>query len=414
MLNAKERGLASGRGLQDALGSLLASVKRDGAMSTLNRAFSIGDLRQLARNRLPRLVFDFIDGGAGDEATLRENCRAFEDWTLMPRVGVDVSERSLATEILGRPSKLPLILAPTGLAGLFWPGGEIHALRAAADAGIPFCLSTNSIASIEEVAQAVPDCERWFQLYMLKDKALLDAMLDRAWDAGYRVLCLTIDLPIQGRRERDLRNAFTLPLRPRIRTAYDVARRPQWLYGLVRNPVSFGNFREVSGGFTSIAEHVATLFDPSASWDDFARVRERWKGQFIVKGVLHPDDARRSLAIGSAAIIVSNHGGRQLDQVPAACAALPGIADAVGGRAEVILDGGVRRGTDILKAVALGASSCMIGRPFLWGLAAGGQAGVARTLQIFRDELDNAMALLGVAKLADISPDHLRRRQGTS
>ena len=356
------------------------------------------------------MVFDFIDGGAGDEATLRENRRAFEDWALMPRVGVDVSARNLATEILGRPSNLPLILAPTGLAGLFWPGGEIDALRAAADAGIPFCLSTNSIASMEEVARAAPECERWFQLYMLKDKALLDAMIERAWAAGYRVLCLTVDLPIQGRRERDLRNAFTLPLRPRMRTAYDVALRPQWLYGLMRNPVSFGNFRGLSGGFTSIAEHVATLFDPAATWDDFARVRKRWQGQFVIKGVLHPDDARRALAIGSAAIIVSNHGGRQLDQAPAACAALPEIADAVGDRAEVILDGGVRRGTDILKAVALGASSCMIGRPFLWGLAVGGEAGVTRTLQIFRDELDNAMALIGASKLSDISPDHLRRR----
>jgi isopentenyl diphosphate isomerase/L-lactate dehydrogenase-like FMN-dependent dehydrogenase len=379
-------------------------------MNQLDRAFSIADLRELARKRLPRLVFDFIDGGAGDEKTLRENRRAFAHWLLMPRVGIDVSERSLATEILGRPSSLPLILAPTGLAGLYWPGGEIHALRAATRAGIPFCLSTNSIASMEEVARAVPDCERWFQLYMLKDKALLDGMIDRAWKAGYRVLCLTIDLPIQGRRERDSRNAFTLPLRPRVRTAYDVAVRPQWLYGLLRNPVSFGNFRDVAGGLTSIAQHVATLFDPSASWDDFARVRERWKGQFIVKGVLHPEDAQRAVAIGAAAVIVSNHGGRQLDQVPGACAALPGITDAIGSKAEVILDGGVRRGTDILKARALGASSCLIGRPFLWGLAAGGEAGVARTLQIFRDELDNAMALLGVRTLSEISPDHLRAR----
>ncbi|MBV8573584.1 MAG: alpha-hydroxy-acid oxidizing protein, partial [Acetobacteraceae bacterium] len=294
-------------------------------MSPVDRAFSIADLRLLARNRLPRLVFDFIDGGAGDEGTRRENSRVFEDWTLMPRVGIDVSERSLAATILGRPSKLPLILAPTGLAGLYWPGGEVAAVSAATEAGIPFCLSTNSIASMEEVAQAVPNGERWFQLYMLKDKGLLDGMLDRAWEAGYRVLCLTVDLPIQGRRERDLRNAFTLPLRPRVRTAYHVVVRPQWMYGLLRNPVSFVNFRGVAGGFTSIAQHVATLFDPSATWDDFARVRAHWKGQFIIKGVLHPDDARKAVAIGAVAVIVSNHGGRQLDQVPAACAALPAV-----------------------------------------------------------------------------------------
>jgi isopentenyl diphosphate isomerase/L-lactate dehydrogenase-like FMN-dependent dehydrogenase len=376
----------------------------------LGRAFSNEDLRRMARRRLPRLVFEFIDGGAGDETTLRENCRAFEDWMLMPRVGVDVSRRSLATEILGRPSSMPLILAPTGLAGLYWPRGEILALRAAREAGIPFCLSTNSIASIEDVARAEPDSERWFQLYMLKDRALLDDMIDRAWNAGYRVLCLTVDLPIQGRRERDLRNGFTLPLRPRPGTVYDVARRPQWLYGLWRNPVTFGNFRSAGEGVTSIAQHVATLFDPAATWTDFGRVRERWKGQFVVKGVLHPDDARKAVELGAAAVIVSNHGGRQLDQVPAACVALPGVVHAVGGRAEVILDGGVRRGTDILKAIALGASSCMIGRPFLWGLAAGGQAGVARALRIFRDELDNAMALLGVPTLADVSSDHVRPR----
>ena len=380
-------------------------------MSQLSRAFSIEDLRGLARRRLPRLVFDFIDGGAGDEATLRENCRAFDNWVLMPRIGVDVSQRSLCAEILGRQSSLPLILAPTGLAGLFWPGGEIHALRAASEAGIPFCLSTNSVASMEEVAEAIPDSERWFQLYMLKDKGMLDSMVDRARAAGYRVLCLTVDLPIQGRRERDLRNAFTLPLRPRVKVVWDVARRPQWLYGLARNRVSFGNFRALGEGATSIAQHVATLFDPSANWDSIARIRERWKGQFILKGVLHPDDARRAVALGSAAVIVSNHGGRQLDQVSGSCAALPGIANAVGDQTEVILDGGVRRGTDILKALALGASACMIGRPFLWGLAAGGQTGVARSLHIFREELDNAMALLGVRKLTDVAPDHLRVRQ---
>ncbi|MBV8589577.1 MAG: alpha-hydroxy-acid oxidizing protein, partial [Acetobacteraceae bacterium] len=274
-------------------------------MSQLSRTFSIEDLRRQARRRLPRLVFDFIDGGAGDESTLRENSRAFENWVLIPRVGVDVSERDLSVNILGRPSTLPLILAPTGLAGFFWPNGEVHALRAASEAGIPFCLSTNSIASMEGVAAALPDSERWFQLYMLKDKGMLDSMLDRAHAAGYCVLCLTIDLPIQGRRERDLRNGFTLPLRPRVKSVWDVARRPQWLYGLARNPVSFGNFGGLGGGATSIAQHVATLFDPAATWDDFARVRERWKGQFVIKGVLHPDDARRAAALGTAAVIVS-------------------------------------------------------------------------------------------------------------
>jgi isopentenyl diphosphate isomerase/L-lactate dehydrogenase-like FMN-dependent dehydrogenase len=232
-------------------------------------------------------------------------------------------------------------------------------------------------------------------------------MLDRAAACGYGTLCLTVDLPIQGRRERDMRNGFTLPLRPGLKTTFDVGRRPQWLYGLLRNPVSFGNFRGVGEGATTIAQHIATLFDPSASWDDFARVRERWKGQFIIKGIMHPADARRAVQIGAACVVVSNHGGRQLDQVPGACAALPPVVEAVQGDACVILDGGVQRGTDILKALALGASACMIGRAFLWGLAAGGQHGVRRTLQILSDELDNAMALLGVRRLADMSRDHL-------
>ena len=374
-------------------------------MSTLTRAASIEDLRQLARRRLPRVVFDFIDGGAGNERTLRENQQAFDAWQLMPRVGVDVSGRSLATRIVGHDSSLPLILGPTGLAGLYWPGGEMAAAGAAKAAAIPFCLSTNSVASIEEVAAAVPGGDRWFQLYIMKDRGLTQALLERAAGAGYRVLCVTVDLPIQGKRDRDVRNAFTVPLRLRPGTILDVASRPRWLYGLLRSPVRFGNFEGAeSKGFTSIAQHVGTLFDPSAGWDDIERIRKQWQGPVVIKGVLHPDDARRAVDIGCDAVIVSNHGGRQLDQVPASVAALPAIVEAVGGRVEVILDSGIRRGTDILKARALGASACMIGRAFLWGLASGGAAGVTRTIDILREELDNAMALLGQRRFVDV--DH--------
>ena len=227
------------------------------------------------------------------------------------------------------------------------------AASAAMAAGIPFCLSTNSVASIEEVAAAVPGGDRWFQLYIMKDRALTQALLERAASAGYRVLCITVDLPIQGRRDRDLRNAFTVPLRPGPHTILDVARRPRWLYGLLRSPVRFGNFEGAEPqGFTSIAQHVGTLFDPTADWDDVARIRKRWNGPVVVKGVLHPDDARRAADIGCDAVIVSNHGGRQLDQVPASVAALPAIAEAVGDRVEVILDSGIRRGTDVIKARA--------------------------------------------------------------
>ena len=382
-------------------------------MSALARAASIEDLRQLARRRLPRVVFDFIDGAAGDERTSRENQQAFADWHLMPRVGVNVSDRSLATPIVGKDSSLPLILGPTGLAGLFSPGGEMSAASAAMAAGIPFCLSTNSVASIEEVAAAVPGGDRWFQLYIMKDRALTDALLERAARTGYRVLCVTVDLPIQGKRDRDVRNAFTVPLRPRPSTILDVASRPRWLYGLLRSPVKFGNFVGAEPkGFTSIAKLVGTLFDPSADWDDIARIREKWKGPVVIKGVLHPDDARRAVDIGCDAVIVSNHGGRQLDQVPASVAALPAVVEAVGGRAEVILDSGIRRGTDILVARALGASACMIGRAFLWGLASGGTAGVTRTIDILREELDNAMALLGQRKFIDVDRHALVGAEG--
>ena len=382
------------------------------AARALRHSITIDDLRSAARRRLPKLVFDFIDGGARDEGSLADNRRAFDAWHLMPRVGVDVSRRQLGTTLLGKPLALPLVLGPTGLAGLYRPGGEMLACRAATAAGIPFCLSTNSIASIERVAADVPESDRWFQLYPLRDRDLMTDMLRRAAASGYRTLCFTVDLPIQGRRERDTRNGFTLPLRPTLRTAFDVLRRPSWLYGLSRNPVSFGNFAPPSatGGATTIAQHVATLFDPSADWALIAQVRKGWNGPFVVKGVLHPDDAKAAVRAGADAVIVSNHGGRQLDTVQGTCTALPGIVAAVQGEAEVMLDGGVRRGTDILKALALGARACMIGRPFLWGLAAAGQEGVAYAIDILRTELDEAMALAGVCDLTQVTRDFVRPR----
>ena len=378
----------------------------------LRKSITIDDLRLAARHRLPKLVSDFIDGGARDEGTLRDNRRAFDAWHLMPRVGVDVSQRRLATTLLGKPIALPLVLGPTGLAGLFRPHGEMLACRAATAAGIPFCLSTNSIASIEAVAADVPDSDRWFQIYPLRDRDLMADMLRRAAASGYKTLCFTVDLPIAGRRERDVRNGFTLPMQLTARTAFDVLRRPAWLYGLIRNPVSFGNFAALGapGGATTIAQHVATLFDPSADWALIAQIRKGWRGPFVVKGVLHADDARAAVQAGADAVIVSNHGGRQLDGVPGACAALPAVVAAIQGEAEIILDGGIRRGTDILKALALGARACMIGRPYLWGLAAAGEEGVQRATSILAAELDEAMALAGVRDLSEITVDFVRPR----
>lgn len=375
----------------------------------MQRPISISSLRDLARRRIPRAVFDFIDGGSEDESTLRANEDAMEDWSFVPRVGIDVSRRDLHISLLGTEAKIPLFLAPTGLAGFFRPHGEVAAARAAGKAGIPFCLSTNSVASLEEVAQAAPRTDLWFQLYPLRDKVLMDALVRRAQTAGYRVLCLTVDLPLLARRERDVRNAFTMPLRFNLRTALDLCSRPAWLLGTVRNPPRFGNFESGgTAGFQNVAQHVATLFDPSADWEEFRRLRESWKGPVVIKGVLHPEDAEKAIAIGADAIVVSNHGGRQLDGSVASIRALPAIAAVVQRRAQVFLDGGVRRGAHVMKAIGLGATACGIGRPFLWGLAAAGETGVDWAIDILRGEIESAMALLGTPRIADMTRDHLR------
>ncbi len=375
------------------------------------RAVSIAALRDLAARRLPHALFDFIDGAAGDEITMRHNETDFGKWTLVPRYAVDVSRRDLSTDMLGRNADMPLVLSPTGLAGMFWPHGELAAVRATAKANIPLCLSTNSVCSMEEVAKAAPDADRWFQLYFLKDRDWMKTLIQRAQNSGYRALCVTIDLPVHGRRERDERNAFTIPLRPRLANIVNVMTKPGWLIGAIQCPPRFGNF-EVPGamGMKSIARRDGNLFDPTITWDDVARIRGMWKGPFVVKGILHPEDAVKAIEAGADGIMISNHGGRQLDRVPSAIDALPDIAAAVKGRAQLIVDGGVRRGIDIFIARAFGATACAIGRPYLWGLCAGGEDGVGRALDIFRDELDNTMSLMGVSNIGDVSSDQLRRR----
>lgn len=379
----------------------------------LSTVAAIADLRVRARRHLPRPVFDFLDGAAADEQTLRDNERAFSDYGLLPRIGVDVSSRTLSTRVLGAPSALPFGLSPVGFSGLFRPRGEILAARAAAAAGIPYCLSTLSVASIEEIARAIPDGDKWFQLYFLKDKDLLSRFLTRIRDSGFRVLCLTVDLPAAGRRDRDTRNAFTVPVQPGPRMAWHFARHPRWTVAALRAPVTFGNFQETPGvgGFGSLARHIGSLFDPSADWDAISRIRDQWAGPMLLKGVLHPADAARAAALGIDAISVSNHGGRQLDGAPSALDALVAIREASGDM-DLMLDGGVRRGTDIVKARALGASFVLIGRAFAYGLAAAGQPGVEKAIDILSAEIDNALTLLGVPDIADLGPAHVWKRNG--
>lgn len=364
----------------------------------IDAAHSIADLERLARRRMPRFLHDFVAGGAGDETTLAANREGFRSRRLLPRMLTAGGEPSPEVMLAGKPTALPMAIAPIGLAGLMHPDGEIGLARAAAGAGVPFCLSTNAVASLEQVARAVPEGRLWFQLYPLKDRAMMAALLDRAAASGAEALVLTVDLPVQGRRRRDLRNGFSVPPRPTLATALDLAWHPRWAIGALRGPrIGFGNLDTTPArNAVSIARHVGTLFDQHFSWDDAARVRDDWRGQFIVKGILAPDDGTRAAAIGADAIVVSNHGGRQLDGAIAAIDALPAVVAAVADRVPVLMDGGVRSGTDVLIAQSLGATACLVGRAVLWGLAAGGQAGAERAFTILREELMNSLALLGV------------------
>jgi L-lactate dehydrogenase (cytochrome) len=359
---------------------------------------SIADLRDRARRRLPRVIFDYLEGGADDEATLARNSSSFAALQLFPRVLRDVAHVDLSTEILGTRSALPLVLAPTGMSRLFHHQGEAAVARAAKTAGILYTLSSVATQSIEDVA-AETDAAKWFQIYVWRDRGILRELIARCRAGGYTVLCLTVDVPAPGNRERDMRNGLTIPPTFTAATTFDALRRPYWLWHLLTSRrLTLGNVRghvSADADVFSVIDYIRTQMDPSITWDDAAWMIREWNGPFAIKGILHPDDARRAVDIGATGIIVSNHGGRQLDQAPATFDVLPEIVSAAGGRAEVILDGGVRRGTDIIKALALGARACMIGRPYLYGLAAGGEAGVARAIGILRAELETGMKLLG-------------------
>ena len=339
---------------------------------------TVEDVRARARRRLPRMVFEFVDGGAGDEVTLRANRSAFEPWVFRPRMLVDVSERDQRVTVLGEELSLPVIFSPAGLLKLVHRDGELGAARAAAAAGTVFTLSTGSSYTIEQVAEAASG-PQWFQLYLWSDRSVIEGLVERAKAAGYRALCLTVDVPVVSRRERDIRNGMRIPPRPTAANALDTLRRPDWLLGYLRDrDITFANFTELGLGTSATALGTFTntkMVNPGQSWEDLDWLRELWSGPLLVKGVLTGDDARQAVDRGADAVVVSNHGGRQLDGAPGALAALPEVVAAVGDRTEVLLDGGVRRGADVVKAVALGARAVMMGRPYVYGLGAGGGTG---------------------------------------
>jgi L-lactate dehydrogenase (cytochrome) len=374
---------------------------------------SIDDLRKIARRRIPRAIFDYADGGSYQERTLRANAADLDALSFRQRVMVDVSSTSLATTVLGTEISMPLAIAPTGLAGLFHADGEILGAQAAAAFGIPFCLSTMSICSIEDV-RAATNRPFWFQQYLMRDRGFNQALIDRAIAAQCSALMLTLDLPLLGERWRDARNGLCIPPRLSLRNAWDVATKPAWamkvLFGKRR---TFGNLvGHIKGasGVLNLAEWTHSQFDASATWRDVEWVRSRWPGRLILKGVLDADDARFALAAGADAVVVSNHGGRQLDGAPSTIEVLPEVVAAIDGRCEVLFDGGIRSGQDIAKALALGARAGLIGKSFLFALAAGGEAGVTRALDILRNELRVTLALTGTPNAAAAGPHMLRVR----
>jgi len=379
-------------------------------LSSGTNAYSIADLRQAARRRLPRAVFDFIDGGAEDEVTLRANRAAFERVHLLPRVLVDVSAIDTQTSILGKAARLPIAIAPTGAIGFGWRGADVAIAKSAAAFGVPYSLSMLGTASIERIAREAPG-RLWFQAYFLKQRDFTLGLIDRARAAGYETLIVTADVPVGGKRERDHRNHFSVPFRYTSRNLLDFASRPAWalpmLFRGIPEMENLAGLIPEASEAAALASSVARNNDTTLDWEVLKKVRDRWPGKMLVKGILRADDAERAVAVGCDGVIVSNHGGRQLDGAVAALDALPPIVRAVGGKASVLLDGGVRRGVDVVKALACGAQAVMIGRATLYGVCAAGEAGAMRALEILSGELVRSMQLCGARRISEIGPNLL-------
>ncbi len=383
---------------------------------SLDRCHNISDLRALARKKLPAPMFHYIDGGADDEVSLRGATTAFDDYELMPRYLVDVAEIDMRTKVLGQDLAWPVFLSPTGMSRLFHHDKEIAVARAAEKFGTMYSLSTLGTTSIEDIAKAVPT-PKMFQIYVHKDRGLTAEFVQRCKAAGFSAMCLTVDAPVAGNRERDFRTGMIMPPRFGLKGALNFLFHFEWTFNLLRNP----DFRlanvvhrtdALSSGAMSLIAYVNSQLSRSVTWDDAAWLVKEWGGPFAIKGLQAPEDARRARDIGASAIMISNHGGRQLDGAPAPVHCIAPIRDAIGNDLELIVDGGVRRGTHVLKALALGANACSIGRAYLYGLGAGGQPGVERALTLLRGEVARAMALTGCAKISDITPEHIWKTRG--
>src|ERR1700748_1325756 len=382
---------------------------QEGSETSMKYGTCIEDLRQLHKRNVPKAFFDYADRGSYSEQTLRANHDDLQQIKLRQRILVDVSKRDLSTTILGEPSTMPLILAPVGLLGMQHGDGEILACRAAQAAGIPFTQSTMSICSIEDIAASV-DKPFWFQLYVMKDRGFIKSLIERAIAAKCSALVLTVDLQVIGQRHQDIKNGMTVPPEWSLSKLFDFATKPAWISGVLRGKRrTFGNIAghlKVSDDITSLSTWINSQFDTSLNWKDVEWIRSIWPGKLVLKRILDVEDAGIAAQNGAQALVVSNHGGRQLDGAPSSIEVLPEIVDAVGDKIEIMFDGGIRSGQDVMRALALGAKSCMIGRAYAYGLGAGGQEGVAKAISLIAKELETTMGLCGVNTIAEID-DHV-------
>jgi L-lactate dehydrogenase (cytochrome) len=383
---------------------------KKGGDTAMKHITCIEDLRQLHMRRVPKAFFDYADRGSYSEDTMRANHDDLQQIKFRQRILVDVSRRDLSTRILGEPSALPLILAPVGLLGMQHGDGEIHACRAARAAGIPFTQSTMSICSIEDIAAAV-DKPFWFQLYVMKDRGFIKSLIERAIAAKCSALVLTVDLQVIGQRHQDIKNGMTVPPEWSLSKLFDFATKPAWVSGVLRGKRrTFGNLvghLKGTDDITALSTWIASQFDTTLSWKDVEWIRSIWPGKLVLKGILDVEDAEEAAKSGAQALVVSNHGGRQLDGAPSSIEVLPEIVDAVGSKMEILFDGGIRSGQDVMRALALGAKSCMIGRAYAYGLGAAGEAGVAKAIETIRNELNTTMGLCGVNTIAEIDDNVL-------